>query len=668
MVAVDSTLFPNYLQMRERVPVWVWHTLGAGMVVGALGLIAVLFVAPRTGLIAWWLFVLPVLPLLLMLAPGVWRNVCPMAALNQYPRVFGFSRGKTVPPWLKSNAVLLQAVLYFALISTRAPIFDHNGAAVGALMLVALGAAFGGGIVFKGKSGWCGTFCPLMPMQRLYGQTPAVVIPNAHCRPCVGCTKNCYDFNPHVAAVADANDEDQHYLGQRKVFAAAFPGFVLAFFTIPHSHVGEPADIGISVADFYLWTGGYMLISIGAFFLLDALSPVTPLMLMALFGAIGLNLHNILRFPTAFAFDKPVWLLGIEYAAVAAVTAVFLVRTRRKERRLDELALEPLPVRLGAGAESALRHAADDERPEVVIVPEDRRIAVAPGSSLLEIVERAGLPIEAGCRLGVCGSDPVCIVSGADNLSPIEADEQATLERLGLAESTRMACSTRVLGTVSVSLVPERKQVRAGPAAEPADPSIGRVVVVGNGIAGVTAADYVRRGHPTCEIDLIGREGHHLYNRMAITRLIYGRSAMQGLYLLPESWYDEHGISCWLNTRVLAIDRTRKEVQLATGDVLGYDRLILTGGSASFVPPIEGFGTPGTFPLRTADDAMAIRGYLQDHRCREPVVVGAGLLGLEAAYALHKLGLHPTVLARGQLLQRELDEPGSRFLRRFLEG
>ena len=67
--------------------------------------------------------------------------------------------------------------------------------------------------------------------------------------------------------------------------------------------------------------------------------------------------------------------------------------------------------------------------------------------------------------------------------------------------------------------------------------------MIGNGIAGVTAADFIRRGHPDCEIHIVGQEPHALYNRMGISRLVYGRSAMQGLYLLPEQWYDEHGVT-----------------------------------------------------------------------------------------------------------------------------
>jgi hypothetical protein len=78
-------------------------------------------------------------------------------------------------------------------------------------------------MVLKGKSGWCSTICPLLPVQRLYGQTPYKLVANSHCTPCVGCTKNCYDFNPKVAFLADLKDPDPYWSGYKKLFAAAFP-------------------------------------------------------------------------------------------------------------------------------------------------------------------------------------------------------------------------------------------------------------------------------------------------------------------------------------------------------------------------------------------------------------------------------------------------------------
>jgi NAD(P)H-nitrite reductase large subunit/ferredoxin len=299
------------------------------------------------------------------------------------------------------------------------------------------------------------------------------------------------------------------------------------------------------------------------------------------------------------------------------------------------------------------------------------RVRLKLGQSLLEVAEASDQQIEAGCRMGVCGSDPISVIEGMENLSPPTADEEATLARLGLAPNTRMACCAKVRGPLTVRLAPDRKH---SVAVEPVegfafDPAVSRVVIVGNGIAGLTAAEHLRRLHPECSIDIVASEPHPLYNRMGITRLIYGRSAMTGLYLLPDAWDEENGVTTWLNTQVVAIDREGRTVSLGTGEALEYERLVLATGSAPFVPPIEGYGLPGTYILRTADDALSIRSFAQDHGARAAVVAGGGPLGLEAAFALSKFGLDVTVLERGEsLMHRRLDLRAAQLLQSYLEG
>ena len=273
--------------------------------------------------------------------------------------------------------------------------------------------------------------------------------------------------------------------------------------------------------------------------------------------------------------------------------------------------------------------------------------------------------------MGICGADPVAIKDGMSCTSAIGDDEKATLERLGYADNTRMACCVKVTGPVTVALTPDKASAPRISQIHDFnyDKAVKRVVVLGNGIAGVTAADHLRRRHPATNIDLIAEEPHHLYNRMGISRLVYGRSAMQGLYLNPDKWYDERAITTWLNTRALWIDRAQPRGRARHGGEAAYDRLILATGSRSFVPTIEGFGVPGTGVLRTAADAMALRAYAQRVSSTRGVIAGGGLLGLEAAYALHKLGLKTTVLERGAgLLRRQLDDRGGELLATYLEG
>src|SRR6202007_258790 len=98
------------------------------------------------------------------------------------------------------------------------------------------------------------------------------------------------------------------------------------------------------------------------------------------------------------------------------------------------------------------------------------------------------------------------------------------------------------------------------------------------------------------------------------------RSAMQGLYLLPEQWYDDHGVHAWLNTAARRIDIRRQRLFLGTGDRLPYDRLILAMGSSATRPSLDGLDRPGSFVLREASDAMRLRAYVQQNHCRDAVV------------------------------------------------
>jgi NADPH-dependent 2,4-dienoyl-CoA reductase/sulfur reductase-like enzyme/ferredoxin len=648
-----SSEFPSFLEMKARFPRPAWRVVQAASAAAAVALCVALLVAPDPALDVLWRGVVPTLPLVFLLAPGLWRAVCPLAAANQAPRLLGFSRAGVAPRLLERHGFVVAAALFLGLVAARKPLLDGSGVASAALLGGALTLAFAGGVALRGRSGWCSSICPLLPVQRVYGQTPFAVVRNAHCPTCVGCTTNCYDFNPRVAQVVDLRDEERGPV--RKLFAGALPGVVVAFFTLP---------VDASWAESYARIGLGALAGVGAIMLADVLLRPPPALLTAVFGAVALNAFYWYALPEVFG--APGWITWPARVLLATVTAVWLVRTARTERRVGQERPEAGHARVDEGARAALEAGAEGLL-EVTIA--DRRVAVPRGTTLLEVAESHGLPLQAGCRMGCCGADPVRVIDGADRLSPAGRDELATIDRLGLAPSTRMACCACVQGDVSVSLEAEPAGVTDDRPRIAADRSVERVVVVGNGIAGVTAADHLRRAHPDCAVDLIGRERHPLYNRMAISRLIYGRSGLDELHLLPSSWYADNRIETWLNTQVEAIDRDGGRVVLATGERVPYDRLILTAGSSAAVPPLEGFDLGGAYALRTADDAMAIREELQREHARTAVVVGGGLLGLEAAYALHRFGLGVTVVHRSDvILGNQLDRAGASYLRSYLEG
>jgi NADPH-dependent 2,4-dienoyl-CoA reductase/sulfur reductase-like enzyme/ferredoxin len=669
----SDPVFRTYTELPARIPVQVWRAVRVVSVAAYLSLAGVLLAWPQTGLRIFFGVVIPVLPLLFFVAPGVWRNICPLSSANQSARVLGFTLGRTPPRWWRERGYLVAITLFFGIAGARLAVFNNSGPATAVLLLGVIGSAFTGGVVFKGKSGWCSSVCPLLPVQRLYGQTPFVLSPNSHCRPCVACTRNCFDFQPQLAQQADLHDADARWQQPRRLFASALPGFVLGFFLLL-------GDAGLSTAETYARLALDVAASVGGLFAIEAVLGLSAGMVTALWGALALILFYWYGTPRTGAavssllgVGDPGWLRWPVLAAVVPLTLLWLVRTYWTERaylaETGEAEVTDLGMPVMPPAVTVPDAVVDAPTAAIVFGEGGSPVPARSGQSVLELAEGCGLAIEAGCRMGVCGSDPVAVVEGGDRLSAAEDDELSTLRRLGLAQNTRMACCARLTeGQVAISLTPDKGRGRTPDDPPPDyDRSITSVVIVGTGVAGVTVADYVRRGHPDCEIHLIGSEPHLLYNRMGISRVVYGRSAMTGLSLLDEQWYDDQRITTWQNTLAAELDLGRRVVVLGTGQRLFFDRAVLATGSRATTPSLPGFGGAGTFVLRTAEDGSRIRAYCQQHRVRRAVVAGGGLLGLEAAHALAQLDLEVTVLERGdRLLARNIDRRASQIVDQHL--
>ena len=329
---INKNAFPNYTQMRQRVPQTIWNisrflTVGIGY-----GLIITAFTRPQTTLFIFWRMIVPMLPILFFIAPGIWRNICPMAALNQASRMFNFGRGLTLPAWLKNYASLINTILFIVIVTTRKELFNTSGPALGLLLLLAFTAALISGYFFKGKSGWCSTLCPLLTVERLYGQTPFVTVPNNYCQPCVGCIKNCYDINPALANIADHHDTHHRSSLYRRLFAGALPGLILAFYVIPDAP--QISDISL-----YSWIALSMLISLGIFLTLERLLKASAYHLTTLFGAIALNYFYLFNIPIAadtlhqlFGITLPTVVLCASYLVIFVLSDIWIYRSYRKER------------------------------------------------------------------------------------------------------------------------------------------------------------------------------------------------------------------------------------------------------------------------------------------------------------------------------------------------
>ena len=195
-----------------------------------------------------------------------------------------------------------------------------------------------------------------------------------------------------------------------------------------------------------------------------------------------------------------------------------------------------------------------------------------------------------------------------------------------------------------------------------------KLVIVGNGMVGQRFLEQLvsRMDGAMPEVTVFCDERRPAYDRVQLTRFFSGTSPAE-LNLVPAGFFEQHGIAFRLGDKALAIDRTRKLVRSARGHKLPYDTLVLATGSYPFVPEVAGAEWPDCFVYRTIEDLEAIRAAAGN--AQVGTVIGGGLLGLEAAKALHDLGMKTHVVEFApRLMSVQLDDSGGRLLRRKIEA
>ncbi len=194
-----------------------------------------------------------------------------------------------------------------------------------------------------------------------------------------------------------------------------------------------------------------------------------------------------------------------------------------------------------------------------------------------------------------------------------------------------------------------------------------QLVVVGNGMAGVRVIeDLLAIAPDKYDITVIGAEPHGNYNRILLSQVLSGEKAFAETMLNDEAWYAKQGIALLAGRKAVAVNRARRCVVTADGGSVAYDRLVLATGAKPLVPTLPGTHLKGVATFRAIADVEAM---LQRARSGgRAVVVGGGLLGLEAAYGLKSRGMDVTVVhLMDRLLERQLDAPAAALLKRSLE-
>ena len=195
-----------------------------------------------------------------------------------------------------------------------------------------------------------------------------------------------------------------------------------------------------------------------------------------------------------------------------------------------------------------------------------------------------------------------------------------------------------------------------------------RLVLVGNGMAGMRAVEELLELAPDrYEITVFGSEPRGNYNRILLSPLLSAEKTLDDIMLNPVDWYAERGITLHAGRKVTRIDRARSVVVTDDGFEQPYDRLLLATGSNPFMLPLPGANLPGVLSYRDVDDVDAMIAAAESGQ--HAVVIGGGLLGLEAAYGLERRGMNVTVVhLLDTLMERQLDPTAAALLKTSLEA
>lgn len=194
-----------------------------------------------------------------------------------------------------------------------------------------------------------------------------------------------------------------------------------------------------------------------------------------------------------------------------------------------------------------------------------------------------------------------------------------------------------------------------------------RLVVIGNGMAGMRTLEELLKSTPDAyDITVFGEEPYGNYNRIMLSPVLAGEKTIDQIMLNELSWYADNKITLHKGKKVVDINRKQRTVTADDGTTESYDRLLLATGSKPFIIPVPGHELPGVIAFRDIADVDAMLAAAKNYK--HAVVIGGGLLGLEAANGLMQQGMQVKVVhIMDTLMERQLDEPAAKMLRRSLE-
>lgn len=320
---------------------WIyWRAVQVICWLAGFVLLITLFVQPALGITLLWNGLIPVAPFLLVVATGIWRNICPLGTTSLLPDRFGAAGKLKLTPKDQSVLHLAAVILLLLIIPLRHILFNTDGRATGFILILLGAVAFATGLFFERKSAWCAGICPVHPVEKLYGSKPAGKMMNVHCVSCIRCSVPCPDSTQNTRPFLQ--DESVVTRITEFLLIGAFPGYIWGWFQTP-DYTGQEGWLHLAQVYGLPLMGGVATTFL--YFMLRFFFTVKRTLLIRFFAAAAVSCYYWFRLPLLFGFDHqdthsrlidlsgiiPHWIItSISTALILFFMWWFLIRENKK--------------------------------------------------------------------------------------------------------------------------------------------------------------------------------------------------------------------------------------------------------------------------------------------------------------------------------------------------
>jgi hypothetical protein len=294
---IKSSLSGNQL---SATSILLWRIAQTAVwMIGATIFICLIFF-PQLGVLLFWNILIPVAPALIVVAVGLWRNVCPLATVTLLPRHLNVSKRKHMPQTLQAQLSLLAVVALYVIVPLRHLIFNKSGHATAMLLFGVTLVGICMGFIFEWKSAWCSSLCPVHPVEKLYGSNVIASLPNAHCDQCFNCVIPCPDSTPHFHPTFFQKTTYHRLSGL--LIVGGLPGFIWGWF-----HVPDNTQINTLVQLFDVYEMpmiGFTISLILYFITIKTVNKKYDNLITSLFAAAAVSCYYWFRIPALLGFGN----------------------------------------------------------------------------------------------------------------------------------------------------------------------------------------------------------------------------------------------------------------------------------------------------------------------------------------------------------------------------